>query len=359
MRLVCPNCEAKYEVPDDAIPEGGRDVQCSSCGHAWFQGRPEIEAAVEEEAALYGDNLPAAEGHAADTAIATPEAAATAAPEAWPEAADEAKPDLEPTEEEHWPEAPAAGAEEAVATEAPAGVSAVPETAAPEGTDDALAALLGQDGGDDASSPDPAPEASAPPAATPPRQDLDDDVLAILREEAQREEEARRNEARRAEDRRAEAEGQMQVQPDLGVEAAAPAAALTPTQRRLAMLKGKDPDAPPPEPARPAARRDLLPDVEEINSTLQPSDGGADPDAEIDALPDLTRSRSSFRNGFFLMFLLLIIAAAIYMAAPKLIEQFPSMEGTLTNYVANVDSLRLWLNEMMNSATAWLNGSEG
>ncbi|MFN3281925.1 MAG: zinc-ribbon domain-containing protein, partial [Tabrizicola sp.] len=24
MRLVCPNCEAKYEVPEDAIPETGR-----------------------------------------------------------------------------------------------------------------------------------------------------------------------------------------------------------------------------------------------------------------------------------------------------------------------------------------------
>ncbi len=57
MRLVCPNCDAKYEVPDDAIPEGGRDVQCSGCGHAWFQMRPEAEIAAEEEAALFGDDL--------------------------------------------------------------------------------------------------------------------------------------------------------------------------------------------------------------------------------------------------------------------------------------------------------------
>ena len=40
MRLVCPNCEAKYEVPEDAIPETGRDVQCANCGHAWYQMRP-------------------------------------------------------------------------------------------------------------------------------------------------------------------------------------------------------------------------------------------------------------------------------------------------------------------------------
>lgn len=37
MRLICPNCEAQYNVADDAIPEGGRDVQCSSCAHTWLQ----------------------------------------------------------------------------------------------------------------------------------------------------------------------------------------------------------------------------------------------------------------------------------------------------------------------------------
>lgn len=37
MRLVCPNCGAQYNVADDAIPPGGRDVQCSSCHQTWFQ----------------------------------------------------------------------------------------------------------------------------------------------------------------------------------------------------------------------------------------------------------------------------------------------------------------------------------
>ena len=45
MRLVCPNCDAKYEVPEDAIPETGRDVQCANCGHAWFQMRRVAEVA--------------------------------------------------------------------------------------------------------------------------------------------------------------------------------------------------------------------------------------------------------------------------------------------------------------------------
>ncbi|MDC0135779.1 zinc-ribbon domain-containing protein, partial [Sulfitobacter sp.] len=31
MRLICPNCDAQYEVPDDVMPVAGRDVQCSNC----------------------------------------------------------------------------------------------------------------------------------------------------------------------------------------------------------------------------------------------------------------------------------------------------------------------------------------
>jgi len=37
MRLICPNCDAQYNVAFDAIPPGGRDVQCSSCAHTWYQ----------------------------------------------------------------------------------------------------------------------------------------------------------------------------------------------------------------------------------------------------------------------------------------------------------------------------------
>lgn len=45
MRLTCPNCGAQYEVPDEVIPEEGRDVQCSNCEKTWFQAKhPETEA---------------------------------------------------------------------------------------------------------------------------------------------------------------------------------------------------------------------------------------------------------------------------------------------------------------------------
>lgn len=41
MRITCPNCGAQYEVPDDVVPDEGRDVQCSNCGDTWFQTKTE------------------------------------------------------------------------------------------------------------------------------------------------------------------------------------------------------------------------------------------------------------------------------------------------------------------------------
>ena len=45
MRLICPNCDAQYDVADDAIPPGGRDVQCSSCAHTWYQTEKPVGSA--------------------------------------------------------------------------------------------------------------------------------------------------------------------------------------------------------------------------------------------------------------------------------------------------------------------------
>jgi len=47
MRLVCPNCEAQYDLDDALIPAEGRDVQCSNCATTWFQGPPTGKAPAD------------------------------------------------------------------------------------------------------------------------------------------------------------------------------------------------------------------------------------------------------------------------------------------------------------------------
>lgn len=289
MRLICPNCDAEYEVDDSAIPDTGRDVQCSNCGHAWFQLPPEIELALVQEEELFG------------------------------QAAAEAGPDVPP------------------AIDPP---TSAPLRSAPE-----------------AASVAPAQSAPTQPSE-PPRRTLDENLIAILREEAEREAAARRSEG-----------SGIETQPDLGLgapqapppsaPAAAPSAAggtaasgLAGAARRIAQMQGKDPDAPPP---RPAARRDLLPDIEEINSSLKGGDvapGLAEAGAEGAVVDD----QRGFRSGFALSLFLALVLLAAYVAAPMIKAQIPAAGTALDAYVGGVDGLRLWLDGMMRSATDLLRG---
>lgn len=95
MRLTCPNCSAQYEVPDEVIPEEGRDVQCSNCENTWFQAkypeqpspaavqpvREDTSAEVESEAAA----APAAEVKVDPKPEPAPEPKAAPEPEPAPE----------------------------------------------------------------------------------------------------------------------------------------------------------------------------------------------------------------------------------------------------------------------------------
>lgn len=305
MRLVCPNCEAKYEVPDDAIPDSGRDVQCASCGHAWFQTRSRAVSAI----------------------TSLTEAVETPAPVATPP-----KPEVTP--------------DVTAAEPAPAPVAETVATA-PRKTDKV----------EQAEPPAPAPEpetpkveapaetSEVPPASSEPEEELaaevaapavDEKVLSILREEADREAKARRDESR-----------SLESQPELGIDAASP--------RKKASVKKRE-----PEPvAKPAARRDLLPDVEEINSTLRPSE---EPEPEfVGGLPEaeLREGRGAFRAGFLLVISFAILGASIYITADWIAARVPALAGLLAAYVSLIDALRLGLDGLMRSATQLISGDKG
>lgn len=258
MRLICPNCGAQYEVADDVIPQDGRDVQCSNCGHTWFEshGASDIEDAFFD-----------------------------------------------------------------VPAELPSGT-----------TDEDTASWT------DA-------EDTAPEPKQPQRQELDPAIADILREEAAREADARRREA----------DVSVESQPDLGLDAAsaAPDQRAQETLRRIAHLKGEEVAAAKEETAA-ASRRALLPDIEEINSSLRSDAERTPSDAPMEVAK--IKSRRSFRTGFFGVLLILTLLAGAYAFAPQISDLVPALVPTLDNYLEAVDALRLWidlnLQSMVNAMTA-------
>jgi predicted Zn finger-like uncharacterized protein len=351
MRLVCPNCEAKYEVPEDAIPETGRDVQCANCGHAWYQMRaraPGSETAVPAASPPAPAPEPAPEPVVEGPVARAEEAPAPVAePEPIPDepvveetvvelaASAEAETGAEPTET-LTADAVEVDAEPMVETTAeiiPAFESVRVATDPAETGEDLAEAVVSDDAvvsdapafDDDATEPD--LSALAAPAAA---YAVDDSVLAILREEAEREAQARRAEGARP----------LETQTDLGIEAALPAA------KKMVEPESDDTFA---------ARRTRLPDVEEINSTLRPSESVED-GMGPDGLP-VVEKRSGFRSGFILVLTVAILGSAIYVSADAIAEMVPAIAGPLKAYVSFVDSLRLHLDGLMQSATVAINGN--
>lgn len=304
MRLVCPNCGAQYEVDPSVIPDTGRDVQCSSCGHAWFQPGAAASGAAGPEAATAGqDEPPPRELPPAPPEVPEPAPAETPAmvPVAEPEPIPEEIPDETPTE---WPE----------------------EEPPPE--DPGIADETGTE----------PPPAEAPPELR--RKTLDDAVMAILREEAERESRARQAEV-----------GSVESQPELGIGAAASAAAAAAVTERSARLRDSETEPLEDSGDDHPARKAVLPDIEEINSTLRATSERGDEAAARDAPETMRRKRSGFRFGFSTAFLIAVVLLLLYVLAPAISARVPSVAPVLSAYVAAVDQVRLWLDGALKSST--------
>lgn len=52
MILQCPACEARYNIPDNALGPGGRNVRCKQCHHEWHAGGPQMPAIAALEALI-------------------------------------------------------------------------------------------------------------------------------------------------------------------------------------------------------------------------------------------------------------------------------------------------------------------
>jgi predicted Zn finger-like uncharacterized protein len=271
MRLVCPNCDAQYEVDDAAIPDGGRDVQCSNCGHAWFQLPPGLA---------------------------------------------DAEPD----------------AEEAALFQSPPPVAASPEPTA------TVVLATAED----------VPEEDEPAPNPPPRRTLDDAVLAVLREEAEREAAARRAEAARG----------VEVQPDLGLSAPLTPPKAAPEPATPHVTADTDYRTQPPVAQRPGARRDLLPDIEEINSTLRAGSEARELTAE-EAEAAVAAKSGGFRAGFAAVLVVAVVLVALYVMAPRIALHLPGSAAAMETYVAAIDGARVWLDGAMQGAVMRLRGLTG
>jgi predicted Zn finger-like uncharacterized protein len=285
MRITCPNCGAQYEVDDALIPETGRDVQCSNCGKGWFQPK-QAEPALAEET----------------DAAEAPEAAAGAADQGdSPSDAEDTPEDSEPPVRDAEPEAAAVDEEES----------------GPSPHEDTRPAA------EEAEEVEEAP-AVAPVPPVPPRRP-DESVLAVLREEAERELAQRRQES-----------GAIESQPDLGL-AEPPSRRTGPSEAEIAAGAA----------VAASARRDLLPDIDEINSTLRPDAGRLAGDG-AEAEPSVEDGRRrGFRLGFGLMLLVAALLIGLYIAAGPLAAAVPALEPVLAAYVEAANGVRAWIDGLL------------
>jgi predicted Zn finger-like uncharacterized protein len=312
MRITCPNCGAQYEVDSALIPEAGRDVQCSNCGKGWFQSKyPEPELSdetaeiAEPETASQDEDFPPESSDTEPEDVETETVSPTAEAEADIVREDERAPqeaaepvdteeDVEPTEARH------AAPEREVAPEARASTEADDE-------DEPGSAVL------------------------PPPRPTDENVLAVLREEAERELSERRREA-----------AVLETQGDLGLAEPVERSPVRATAEAAAVGTG--------------ARRDLLPDIDEINSTLR-SDTDRTASADEDLDEDITSERRrGFRLGFGLMILLAAALIALYVGAGWLAAAVPALEPFLIAYVGWANSLFAWFDGLLAAGVDGMSG---
>lgn len=246
MRLICPNCNAQYEVDDQVIPKAGRDVQCSACTHTWFQYP--LDVTLRMRAADVDDD-------------------------------DDDSPDAPPTD----------GA-----------------------------------------------------GHRPPR--IDKSVLNVLREEAEREIEERK--------RRRNA---LETQGDLGL--TAPEKISRAGGTRYFGEEGEAP-APPPVPTdvddddagttrKNRRGRSVLPDIDELSSTLEPDTRAAEEDYLTDTKETPERQPGGFQNGLTVVMMVGVGLIVLYILAPVIVANVPALDSPLRAYVGFIDGIRRFLAESL------------
>jgi predicted Zn finger-like uncharacterized protein len=185
------------------------------------------------------------------------------------------------------------------------------------------------------------PESSPAPAITHERskREIDPSVADILREEAQREREQRAAET-------------FEHQDEFALDTDEPTSDPQPKKSGYIDPKFDDLDEMYKDTASdaPASRRDLLPDIEEINSTLRrdkKSAGKEVPETQA-------QKNASGRSGFRAAIILLLLAVAVYAYADLITSNVPQLAPYLDAYVAQIDQWRAALSDQTSGFLTWL-----
>ncbi len=167
----------------------------------------------------------------------------------------------------------------------------------------------------------------------------DANINDVLREEAEREARLRAQE---------EASG-LESQPDLGLEPPEDDARrrAEEARARMARLRGEEPAAEDPIPET-ESRRGLLPDIDEINSSLKNTDKAVAPASAPVVSGARPRRRSGgFSRGIAISLLIALALLLIYSNAPKISAALPQADPALNAYVAVIDNARIWLDQKL------------
>ena len=185
------------------------------------------------------------------------------------------------------------------------------------------------------------PDIALAPAITHERskREIDPSVADILREEAQREREQRAAET-------------FEHQDEFALDADEPTSDPQPEKSGYIDPKLDDLDEMYKDTASdaPASRRDLLPDIEEINSTLRRDKKSANREE-----PETQAQRNaSGRRGFRAAIILLLLAVAVYAYADLITSNVPQLVPYLDAYVAQIDQWRAALTDQTSGFLTWL-----
>lgn len=168
---------------------------------------------------------------------------------------------------------------------------------------------------------------------------LGSSVKDILREEA----------AHEAQIRAAESGNSIESQPGLGLDDIADESERNAhkAQDRVARIRGTRSGSESPAEAGPvsesSSRRGLLPDIEEINSTLRADGHKRDQHTAVGPATVKNKRKNGFTRGFAVAILIAVALAMVYVKAPQIAQRFPQVDPALNAYVAGVDKTRQWL----------------